>query len=233
MNYFTTDLSNLKRDIVNFTHFMTRGVRIVESNLVLDVIYGILASQDIKISSIARQLFENNKLDNTVERITIRLKDIKDKEIINENFRVYVRRIIPKENVMAIFDDSDIVKVYGKKFEDLDIVLDGSDPKKAIKPGYHVCNACIISKIQKQPIEVFSKIYSTKSKDFKSANLVTQESIEEVVKIIGTDFTGVFDRGYDDEKLFRYLNNQGTKFVIRLTGKRNFLFKGKKKMLKK
>ena len=68
-----------------------------------------------------------------------------------------------------------------KKFEDLDDVIDGSDPKKTLKPGYHVCNACIISKKEKQPIEVYSKIYSTISKEFVSTNSYTKESIEEVI----------------------------------------------------
>lgn len=133
MNYFTSNTSNLKRDIVKFCYIMTKKCRIVDSNLVLDIVYGILSSQDIKLSNISRSLYENVKSDNTIERLAIRLKDIKDIEIIKQNFRSYIRRMIPEKNIIAIFDDSDIVKVYGKKFEDLDVVIDGSDPKKNIK----------------------------------------------------------------------------------------------------
>ena len=229
MNYFTSDIYVLKREIVKFSYLMTRNCRNVDSNLVLDVIYGILASKDVKIMSFTRVLYENIEYEKTVRRICNRLKEIKDIEIIKENFRKQIVRYLPKEKILAVFDDSDMVKVYGKKFEDLDEVIDGSDPKKMIKPGYHICNACLISKAQKQPLEVFSKIYSTKSKDFISVNNVTNESIEEVTKIVGSKFIGIFDRGYDDEKKFRLLNNQGTKFVIRLTTKRKMLFKGKKK----
>ena len=135
---------------------------------------------------------------------------------IDEN-KLKINRYLPKDNIIAIFDDSDMVKIYGKKFEDLDEVIDGSDPKKKIKPWYHICNACLISKNQKQP------------KEFKSMNNVTNESIEEVTKIVGEKFIGIFDRRYDDEKIFRLLNKQGTKFIIRLTSKRKMLFKGKKK----
>ena len=229
MNYFTSDTYVLKREIVKFSYLMTRNCRNVDSNLVLDVIYGILASKDVKIMSFTRVLYEDIKYEKTIRRICNRLKEIKDIEIMKENFRKHVVRYLPKDNIIAIFDDSDMVKIYGKKFEDLDEVIDGSDPKKKIKPGYHICNACLISKNQKQPIEVFSKIYSTKSKEFKSMNNVTNESIEEVTKIVGEKFIGIFDRGYDDEKIFRLLNKQGTKFIIRLTSKRKMLFKGKKK----
>ena len=229
MNYFTSDTYVLKRQIVKFAYLMTRNCRNVDSNLVLDIIYGILASKDIKIMSFTRVLYENIKYEKTIRRICNRLKEIKDIEIIKENFRKQVVRYLPKDNILAIFDDSDMVKIYGKKFEDLDEVIDGSDPQKQIKPGYHICNACLITKNQRQPIEVFSKIYSTKSKEFISKNNVTNESITEVTKIVGTNFTGIFDRGYDDEKIFRLLNYQKTKFVIRLTSKRKMLFKGKKK----
>ena len=228
MNYFTSDTYVLKRKIVKFSYIMSRNCRNVDSNLVLDIIYGILASKDIKLSNISRKLDEKIKLDNVIERLSIRLKEIKDIEIMKENFRKQVVRYLPKDHILAIFDDSDMVKVYGKKFEDLDEVIDGSDPQKKIKPGYHICNACLITKNQRQPVEVFSQIYSTKSKGFKSMNTVTNESIKEVTKIVGTNFTGIFDRGYD-EKIFRLLNHQKTKFVIRLTAKRKMLFKGKKK----
>ena len=229
MDYFTTDLAHLKRDIVKFCYFMSKNCRIVDSNLILDIVYGILASKDIKLSNISRTLLEDKKLDNTIERLANRLKFIKDINVIRYNFRTYVKKMIPSQDVIAIFDDSDIVKIYGKKFEDLDQVIDASDPKKSIKPGYHVCNACILSKNQKQPIEVFSKIYSTKSYNFESMNTITYESIEEVISMVGTNFTGIFDRGYDDEKIFRLLDKKGIKFVVRLKGNRNFLFKGKKK----
>ena len=115
MNYFTSNTSNLKRDIVKFCYIMTKKCRIADSNLVLDIVYGILSSQDIKLSNISRSLYENVKLDNTIERLAIRLKDIKDIEIIKQNFRSYIRRMILEKNIIAIFDDSDIVKVYGKK----------------------------------------------------------------------------------------------------------------------
>ena len=46
--------------------------------------------------------------------------------------------------------------MYGKEFEDLDEVIDGSSPKKEIKPGYPVVNAMLVSKNKKQPIPVLS-----------------------------------------------------------------------------
>ena len=46
-------------------------------------------------------------------------------------------------------------------------------------------------------------------------------------KVLSRKFTGVFDRGYDDNKIIDYMDDNY--FVIRMNDRRNFLFKGKKK----
>ena len=127
-----------------------------------------------------------------------------------------------------MFDDSDINKEYSRKLEDLDRVIDGSSLDKKIVNGYHVCEATMITKKEKQPISVYSKIYSCKSKDFISKSKYTYESIKEVERITES-FTGVFDRGYDDNKIMDYMSKGKRKFVIRLNEDRTLLFKGRKK----
>ena len=46
--------------------------------------------------------------------------------------------------------------------------------------------------------------------------------------MIGEKFIGVFDRGYDDNKIFKYMSNNKHEFVVRLDDERILLFKGKK-----
>lgn len=55
------------------------------------------------------------------------------------------------------------------------------------------------------------------------------ESIEAAEKLIGEKFTGIFDRGYDDNKIFKYMSDKQHKFVIRLDDERKLIFKGKKR----
>lgn len=59
-------------------------------------------------------------------------------------------------------------------------------------------------------------------------NTYTLESIDKVYEAVGK-FTGVFDRGYDDKKIFRHMDKLNLDFVIRLKTNRNFLFQGKSK----
>jgi len=76
---------------------------------------------------------------------------------------------------------------------------------------------------------VYSKIYSCKSDGFVSKNEYTLESIKAVEEVCGEDFTGIFDRGYDDNKFYDYMTKNNHNFVIRLCDGRILLLKGKRK----
>lgn len=229
MNNFTLNTNEMKREIVNFSNYLSKNCNFkTEKDFLRDMLYGISASNSLMLSDISRKLKEKIKLDNTIERLCFHLaNDIEGKESVEQNYYKFVREVIP-ENPIVNFDNTDITKPYGKKFEYLDIVIDASDAKKEKKPGYPVVNAVVLGKNKKQPIPVYSKIVSTKDPKFKSMNNYTMESIDKAYEAIGK-FTGVFDRGYDDKKIFRYMDKLGLEFVIRLKTNRNFLFKGKSK----
>ena len=82
-------------------------------------------------------------------------------------------------------------------------------------------------------MSLYSKIYSCKSKDFISKNTYTLESIKATENVVGKDFIGIFERGYDDNKIFNYMSKSGHKFVIRLDDERTLLLKVREKVLKK
>ena len=106
---------------------------------------------------------------------------------IKQQYKKFVSSMID-DYPIAIFDNTDITKIYGKEFEDLDEVIDGSSPKKKSNQDIPVVNAMLVSKNKKQPIPVYSKIVSTKSKGFKSMNTYTFEAIDEVHELWVEDF---------------------------------------------
>ena len=183
------------------------------------------------ISNISRSLEEDIKLKNTIERLCDNLSKMnsEDKEKIWKNYLNEVKKNVLEEDNVALFDDSDINKEYSKKLEDLDRVIDASSKEQKIVNGYHVCEATALTKKEKQPLSIYSKIYSCKSKDFVSKNEYTKKSIEAAEDIFGEDFTGIFDRWYDDNKIFNYMSKNNHKFVVRLNDVRTLLFKGKRK----
>ena len=226
MNNFTTNTYEMKREILNFSEKIAKKLSKSEKKFIQDIEYGIAASGSCLISDISRSLNEDIKLKNTIERLCDNLNSFDDTETLYNNYIEEIGDIYGKEPVV-LFDDSDISKVYGKKFEDLDDVIDASSQDKKVTKGYHVCEATILTEKENQLISVYSQIYSCKSKDFKSMNDYTFKSIEAAKKVLNRKFTGVFDRGYDDNKIIDYMDDNY--FVIRMNDRRNFLFKGKKK----
>ena len=226
MNNFTTNTYEMKREILNFSEKIAKKLSKSEKKFIQDIEYGIAASGSCLISDISRSLNEDIKLKNTIERLCDNLNSFDDTETLYNNYIEKIGDIYGKEPVV-LFDDSDISKVYGKKFEDLDDVIDASSQDKKVTKGYHVCEATILTEKENQLISVYSQIYSCKSKDFKSMNDYTFKSIETAKKVLNRKFIGVFDRGYDDNKIIDYMDDNY--FVIRMNDRRVFLFKGKKK----
>ena len=228
MNNFTTNTYEMKREILNFSEKISKNLNKSENKFIKDIEYGIAASGSSLISNISRSLNEDIKLKNTIERLCDNLNNFDKEEIIYNNYINEIKDLFGEEPV-ALFDDSDITKEYGIKFEDLDDVIDASSQDKKITKGYHVCEAVILTSNEKQPISTYSKIYSCKSDNFKSKNTYTIESIKSVINVLNKPFTGVFDRAYDDNKIINYMEETNNYFVIRMNDRRTFIFKNKKK----
>ena len=228
MTNFTMNSYEMKRDILNFSKKISKDVNKSTSKFIMDMQFGLAKSGSCLISEIARSLNENIKLNYTIERLCDNLFNMTKEEhdTIWKNYLEEVKNNIDINNAVVLFDDSDINKESSRKLEDLDRVIDASSQDKRIVNGYHVCEATILTRNEKQPISIYSEIYSCKSKTFESKNKYTMESIKRAEELVGDKFIGVFDRGYDDKKIIDYMSKY--KFVIRLEDKRVLLFKGKR-----
>ena len=227
MNNFTMNAYEMKRDLLNFSKKVSHGVNQPTAKFVMDMQFGLAKSGSCLISEIARSLNESIKLNYTIERLCDNLSNMyaDESNIIWSNYLKKVKRNVDLDNPIVLFDDSDINKEYSRKLEDLDRVIDASSQDKRIVNGYHVCEATVLTKNEKQPMSIYSQIYSCKSKNFESKNKYTMKSIKSAEKLVGDNFIGVFDRGYDN-KIIHYMSKH--KFVIRLDDKRNLIFKGKR-----
>ena len=130
MNYFTMNTYEMKRDILNFSNKMSNNLTKPTKKFVMDSLYGIAKSKSCLISNIARALKEDVKLKYVIERLCDNYSNLSDDEIsiLKNNYYNEVKDLFHDEPI-AIFDDSDIAKRYGKKFEDLDKVKCQKFPK--------------------------------------------------------------------------------------------------------
>ena len=122
-----------------------------------------------------------------------------------------------EENPLFIIDDSDVVKPLESKFENLRIVRDGSN--KTYEKGYHVTKIVGLTKNKKQPISIFSKVHSSVSKEYVSANSITFDGLNKIITILQEkNRKGIFvnDRVYDNNQIFEYYFKQKQDFIVRL-----------------
>lgn len=233
MNNFTLNPNEMKREINNLCKQITIDVNKPRQKFVFEMIYGIARQNSCRLTDVARALKEDNKLINTVDRLSNNMLMFNEEEK-QQLWNRYHEKITPffdDDEPIVLLDDSDVAKRASKKLEDLDEVIDASSKNKEIVPGYNVCEAVILGKREKQPISVYSKIYSCKSDSFESKKTYTFESIDTARKVLNKPATYVADRSYDDDKIYSYIESQGDKFVIRLKD-RNLVFKDKKRNIK-
>ncbi len=226
MAHFTSNTYQMKREILNFSNKISKNLSKPDKKFIADMTYGMLASESCLLTDIVDTLHENTKKVNSVERLTRHLnKGTPTKALCS--YLSLVRKWIPDEPVIHI-DDSDIVKPTGYKFEALGFVRDGSkstDTKNVYEKGYHVTEACAIT-VSEHPISIFSKIHSSKEKNFTSINDVTFSAMERGKLLFGKA-TFVMDRGYDDNKMFLKLDELKQDYVIRLTARRKLFYHNK------
>ena len=190
-----------------------------------DMIYGLLAARSCVLSDIAHELQEPIRKKNTIDRLSRQLSEGIDKNTLF-HYNCIVKKCLPEEPLVFV-DDSDVIKPYGRKFEDLGIVRDGSSQEKKQEKGYHVTEVTALTKNSNHPISLFSKIHSSQEKDYVSTNEITFDALKKTSLLAGEKATFVFDRGYDMNKLFAFCHENDLKFIVRLTSKRLLFYKGK------
>lgn len=230
MNNYTTNTYELKRNIVNLLNVFCENsdYYFAQRKAVYDLTYGVMKSKSLLISEIARALNEPISIHSVITRL--------DRHILDERFTVdlfskgYVDLVksMLGDDIVVLVDDTDIIKKYGQKFEDLDFVRDGSSSNKITQKGYTVTEMVALSEKHKQPITICSEIFSSKSKGFKSRKEVLEQLIKKVVKCYGNKVTFVFDRGFDDRKLNALLESLEVKYIIRIKDNRKFIYQNKK-----
>ena len=222
----TTNTYTLKREILTFSNKISKHLSKPDKKFSADMIYGMLASKSCMLTDIVEQLHENTKKINSVERLSRHLeKGISQKATVS--YLQTIKKWVPDEPVIHI-DDSDVTKPGGYKFEALGIVRDGSEStstKNVYKKGYHVTEACVLTK-SNHPVSIFSRINSSSKKDYKSANAITFEAMEQGAALF-EKATFAMDRGYDDNKMFLKMEELKQDYVIRLKSNRKLLYHNK------
>lgn len=231
MNNYTKIISNMEEKIKNFSKKISKGIdKKKKRDFILDMLYGLVAGSSCFISDIARSLKEDITLRALEKRLSRNLEEFNnDKEdnstyedvrnkIIFENYESEIKYKID-ENTIFCFDPGDLTKNFTTKFEAIDTIKDGSTGE--FKQGYHMIEVAGLSKKEKLPIPVYTRIFSAQEEGFVSVNDEYLKAIEYLGKKYNKKGIYALDRGFDDQKYFKKFSDLELNFVIRMKKNRD------------
>ena len=212
----------IKAQITRFSNRLTEGLTKPERRFIREVIYGIQASKDVKLSNIARSLGEAIPLIKTEWRLSRNAAKSDFTDLINARLISLAKNRITDDTVLAL-DPGDIDKPYAKKMECLALVRDGSK-KEAKSPGYWTMEVVGADVEGEELIPLYGELYSQKAKGFKSENTQIIKAIDAIAAHIGKRGIWTIDRGGDRERLLQAFLERHLRFVIRMRGDRHVLW---------
>ncbi len=220
-------VANIKGQLSKFSGIISKSCKKPKRNLIKEMLYGIQAAKDVKLSNIARTLKEEQALIKTEDRLSRNLDDEDFTDTINEEICRLGGSKVTEDMVIAI-DPGDIRKKYAKKMELLSKIYDGSEHE--IGDGYHLCKIVAADIETTRVIPLYCKAYSYEAEDVKSENSELLKSIETVRGHIGDKGIHAIDRGGDRGVLYKYYFTKANpqRFVIRLK-ERDLMHRGKRK----
>lgn len=209
----------VQQQMKRFSQIVGHGVSKPKQKFIAQMMYGIQATRDVKISNIARSLQEDIALIKTEQRLSNQgmNKDLSARINITllERSSDYIRQ----DTVLA-FDLSDIHKPFAKKMDYLAKVWDGSVGKP--NTGYWLSEVIGVNVHDENPIPLYSELYSHEADGFESEN----DQIMTAIKVVNVFTKGrgiwTMDRAADRKILVGELGNRNLRFVIRAKGKRHF-----------
>ncbi len=187
------------------------------------MIYGIQAAKDVKLSNISRALEESISLKKTEERLSRHLEKPGLGQRVNEHIAGLAARRIHKDTLLIV-DPSDIKKPYAKKMPYLARVRDGS--AKEIVSGYWTCHIAACEPGNRRVIPLHQCLWSQKAPDFESENTQILRAIDTVRTASKDRGIWVMDRGGDRGNLLKPFLEREMRFIVRLLGNRNLVYKG-------
>ena len=217
----------IKSQITHFARRISSDFKKPRKKFLVQMLYGIQASKDVKLSNIARSLNEEIALIKTENRLSRHMAQVELTERINGQLIGEGSKRIKGDTVIAL-DISDIDKPYAKKMEHLALVRDGSTGERK-SPGYWLIGVLGADVDGEELIPLSGELYSQEAEGFRSENRQILDAMDRVVGGVGKKGIWAIDRGGDRSILLRGLLGRELRFVVRLVGERELILRDGKK----
>lgn len=221
---FSRIAHTLREQFHDFTENLSNHLSRPMRRFVEEMVYGISASGDVKLSNIGRALEEKIPLIKTEDRLSRNLKkEGLGREINRQIAQAAGRRI--HQDTLLVIDPSDIHKPYAEKMPYLATVRDGSAGE--LVKGYWTCfiTGCEIKSRRMMPLHL--SLWSAEAPDFESENHEILSAVDTVREAVKGRGIWVMDRGGDRGKLIKPFLDREMRFIVRLVGNRNLISRGR------
>jgi hypothetical protein len=214
----------LKEQIHIFSGKLSVRLPRVVGRFTEEMIYGIQSRGTVKLSEIARSLDEQIQLKKVIDRLSNNLgRERLGEAIMKELLKEGSKKI--QEQTLLVLDITDITKPYAEKMENLARVRDGSCGE--LTNGYWLCEVVGVEKGSSKIIPLYKELYSQEASDFVSENHEIEKALQKVSRATSNRGVWVMDRGGDREVLYKFMLNHKQKFLVRLVGRRNLIYRGR------
>lgn len=201
-----------------FVQILSKGLSKPKKKFIHQMLFGIQASRDIKLSEVARSLNEDIRLIKTEIRLSRNIQDSQLYLHLNKQLIETSKDKIDKDTVLAL-DLTDVSKPYAKKMDFLSLVWSGMEKK--LTQGYWVLEVIGANVCQDYLFPLYSELYSQKADDFESENKQILKAINTVNYYLNGKGIWVIDRGGDRKVLINQLVTKNLKFIIRINANRS------------
>jgi hypothetical protein len=211
-------------------------VKKVSPNRIIDAVdenfKGALSKPRLKtlaLIAVAISLAKKMKINEIARKIPTDVNHQKSKQ--NRLLR-FLKKPLPLLDMMFLWTRFVLQKVYGKTDDAIIVLIDGTD----LIHGYKAFVAAIPYRMRAIPL-MFKAYTNQQIRDlvYRSENWIVWNFMDQAYETIQKVFPGrrvifVFDRGFADEKLIRYLKHMGAHQVMRVpknVGIEAFEYRGK------
>lgn len=227
------NIEKVKRKALNLINKASTRVSKPERKFMLEMSLGMVLSSSSNISEIGRSLHEPMALKHTTKRLERMLCHSHLLEVCNQ---LCLEESVDKidEHTIIALDGGDTIHPFGKDFEHLNTVRDGS--KDELEKGYWLNQISGYNPQSHETFPIALDIYSSSEPGHKSANDETLNLVNSTLDLIGLQGLWVMDKEYDSGVILNYFLKKELDFVVRMNSggsARNVLFKGKKENIVK
>ena len=213
--YDTTIAAKLLAQLESFLGRISPRFHKPVARFIGDMVYGIMAGKDVKLSSVVRALREKTTPKKVEDRLSRMLSSDGLEAGLHDAIAAEGARKVHRDTLI-ILDPSDVQKPYAKKMEYLAKVWDGSRGEVGDNLGFWGCMAVACESGGRRPIPLHFRLWSAGSPGFVSENEEVKAVVDGITRHTKKRGIFVYDRGGDNIEFYRHFLDRGLDFIVRL-----------------